>query len=180
VTNLRPVVYCAGLRLGSHDLWDSIWTMYVEATETADRSLLLRALGCTSSTETLDAFLQQSVIDGGAVPDQEKHSVVEAAISSGPEGVERALLFLIASFNDLQQKVTASSGTRRIISALGSGVVTQNHIDLFETFTSKWISIFTPREVQAIESARENIAINLIWRQNILPNVELWLQANIQ
>lgn len=50
----------------------------------------------------------------------------------------------------------------------------------FETFSSKWNLIFTQREVQAIERAREDIAVNLNWLQNILPNVEQWLRYNVQ
>ena len=45
--NLRPVVYCHGVETGSKDEWEFAFRKYQEVNTGAEKSTLLRALGCT-------------------------------------------------------------------------------------------------------------------------------------
>lgn len=52
-TDIRSAVLCSGVKKGGDDEWDAVWNLFVHTTNPTDRPILLDALGCSQSEDTI-------------------------------------------------------------------------------------------------------------------------------
>lgn len=93
---LEEVIYCNGLRgVGRKDEWVDMWQKMQASVEQEERSLIIKALGCSDDEEVMKNFLQASIATNSDVNfgAGERLEVFEAALSSSV-GVKAALEFL--------------------------------------------------------------------------------------
>jgi hypothetical protein len=103
--DVKPTVYCSGLRSGSQATWNSVLNKYGNTTSETDKAAIIQGLGCVEN-EILDSYLMMS-IEGDQIRPRDREAVIRSAISSGPFGIERVLIFLINEFPQLQTRLVS-------------------------------------------------------------------------
>lgn len=59
---LEEVIYCSGLKgVGKKDEWIGLWRRMQNSSDLEERSLIIKALGCTEDDELLKSYLEASL-----------------------------------------------------------------------------------------------------------------------
>jgi len=96
VPNGLERIYCAGLRgVGKQDLFTKIWNIMSNTADTAFKSTLISALGCSDDPVALKAYLDSSIGSGNSVnyTTSERLAVFSAVLTSN-SGLPVAIEFL--------------------------------------------------------------------------------------
>lgn len=97
--NVRDVLYCAALRNGSEDDFQSVWTRMQRSNQSTMRNLLINDLGCSSIATALSEFLNSSLpsLNSNNVSYSygERISVFNSVYQGSIIGLELAVQFLM-------------------------------------------------------------------------------------
>lgn len=55
--DVRSVIYCAGMRDASIDLWNSFWTNYTNSESDSEKSVILKNLACSENDEIIKGYV---------------------------------------------------------------------------------------------------------------------------
>lgn len=102
--NVRDVLYCAALRSGDRNDYESVWNRLLTSSNQDYRNILINALGCTSTNALLHEFLNSSLNSTNA-GDREYRSgehirIFNAVYQSGIQGLNLALPFLSSHLDE--------------------------------------------------------------------------------
>ncbi|KAL1453302.1 hypothetical protein WDU94_007454 [Cyamophila willieti] len=143
--NIKDAVYCMGIKHGSDDEWSKLWNHY-EATDLAsERTAVLNALGCSQDTATLYNYLVKITDPDSNVRSQD-HYVVIRAVLGEKAGLAAGFEFLkkhTASLIDEAKKdetSPAEDNLKSVINLVGSGITTEEEMQLFSTTLSPYTS----------------------------------------
>lgn len=103
--NVRDVLYCAALRSGDRNDYEFVWERMSNYDDQAYRNILINALGCTSTNELLEEFLNSSLNstnsrNGTEYRTGEHIRIFNAVYQSGVQGLNLALPFLITNLEE--------------------------------------------------------------------------------
>lgn len=104
--NMRPWVYCSGLRQGTADDFNFYWARYLETDHASDQLVMIQAAGCTSDTDSLNNFWNAITAPGADnLPDVIRPQDISSAISSAITGNEENTLRSFAWFQANLERV---------------------------------------------------------------------------
>lgn len=86
--NLRPWVYCTGLRNGNNVDFNRLWTKYMADDLAGEKIVLLEAFGCTRDADSLRKYLQHIVADDDSVRSQDFNTALNSATSGNEENTQ--------------------------------------------------------------------------------------------
>ncbi|VVD01641.1 unnamed protein product [Leptidea sinapis] len=82
--NMRPWVYCAGLRQGTAADFNYFWNRYLNEDLAGEIVVMLQAAGCTKDTASLEVFLN-AIVDGQDTVRPQDHSTALSSAVTGNE-----------------------------------------------------------------------------------------------
>ncbi|CAH0605709.1 unnamed protein product [Chrysodeixis includens] len=176
--DIQTLVFCSGLRGGSVENFNFLWSRYLASQDSSEQSILLNALGCTSNAERRAFYLGQVIDDSSPVREQDRHTVVVSVTNASPESTEAALDFVIENFAEIQPRVQGLTGTTNILNAFSRRLTSQEHLDKIKGFSDRYSNIFSAGELASIAGINENIAASITWSKDNAAVVEDWLRAN--
>ncbi|XP_046963149.1 aminopeptidase N-like [Vanessa cardui] len=176
--DIQTTVFCSGLRGGSVDNFNFLWERYLASQDSSEQSILLNALGCTSNETLRDFYLNQVIDKNSSVREQDRHSILVSVINASPEGMERALYFVLEHFATIQQNVQGLTGTTNILNAFARRLTTRDHLVRISTFASRYQNYFTAGETASVNAIIENISASIAWTQRNYNVVNNWLNVN--
>lgn len=92
--NMRPWVYCVGLREGSDDDFNYFWNRYLAEDLASEKVVMLEAAGCTNSQTSLWRYLDAVVALDDAVRPQDYSTAMNSAVSGNEANTMRMFEWL--------------------------------------------------------------------------------------
>ncbi|XP_047984433.1 membrane alanyl aminopeptidase-like [Leguminivora glycinivorella] len=105
--NMRPWVFCEGLRRGSAADFDIFWQKYLENDLSNDKIVMLETAGCTQDEASLQKYLSAIVAMDDSVRPQDYNTALNAAVTGNEVNTMRMFRWLT---NNVAQ-VTAALGS---------------------------------------------------------------------
>ncbi|CAH0703043.1 unnamed protein product [Spodoptera exigua] len=162
--NMRPWVYCGGLRNGNEADFDFFWRRYLDENLSNEKVVMLGAAGCTGNTVALHKFLNVIVSTPSINEDEDiRPQDYSAAISSAVTSNEANTMKVIEWLMNHPQHLDTANGIS-LLSSATSRLLTQSDILRVET----WLNTATQLKAEAIQAARAGIATstaNIQWYQ---------------
>nr|AEO12690.1 aminopeptidase N1 [Ostrinia nubilalis] len=165
--NMRPWVYCTGLRFGDAEDFEFFWNRYLQEDLAGEQIVMLQNAGCTRDEASLRKFLDAIVSQQNIVRDQDFTTALNSAVSKNEYNTMRAFAWLKDNVN---QTTEALGGIATPLSYIVSRLL--NEQDMAEVQT--WLdenqdSIGTAYNtgVNGIASSRNNLA----WSARRMPEV---------
>ncbi|KAH9643222.1 hypothetical protein HF086_012884 [Spodoptera exigua] len=162
--NMRPWVYCGGLRNGNEADFDFFWRRYLDENLSNEKVVMLGAAGCTGNTVALHKFLDVIVSTPSINEDEDiRPQDYSAAISSAVTSNEANTMKVIEWLMNHPQHLDTANGIS-LLSTATSRLLTQSDILRVET----WLNTATQLKAEAIQAARAGIATstaNIQWYQ---------------
>lgn len=107
-SNMRPWVYCAGLRAGDATDFDFFWNKYLNEDLAGEQVVLLQAAGCTSDTASLGRFWE--AITAGEndviIRAQDLSVALSSAITSNEDNTMKSFRWLQVPANLIRTRDT--------------------------------------------------------------------------
>ncbi|CAB3221062.1 unnamed protein product [Arctia plantaginis] len=158
--NMRPWVYCTGLRYGTAEDFTFFWTQYLQEDLASEQVVMLTAAGCTRDQNSLGIFL--NAITAGSndytIRDQDYSTALNSALTSNEENTLVAFEWLQQNF---QRTAAALGSINSPLSTITSRLLNEQQI----TEVSNWLQVNQALIGQSaynsgmngINSARNNI-----------------------
>lgn len=102
--NMRPWVYCVGLRTGNADDFNFFWNRYLNEDLASEQVVMLQVAGCTSDEASLNKFLDAIVAGQDLVRPQDFTTALNSAVGRNEYNTLRV-------FNWLKQNVAQTTNT---------------------------------------------------------------------
>ncbi|KOB73138.1 Aminopeptidase N3 [Operophtera brumata] len=125
--NMRPWVYCAGLRAGDATDFDFFWDKYLEEDLAGEQVVLIQAAGCTSDTDSLGRFWEAITAgdDNVIIRGQDLTTALSSAITANEENTMKSFRWLqvTAWLNQIRETLGESlyqTGLNAIATARGN------------------------------------------------------------
>ncbi|GJQ68130.1 hypothetical protein Trydic_g10715 [Trypoxylus dichotomus] len=171
-SDLKEVVYSAGIKYGGLPEWEHCWSVYNSTTVPSERKLLLKALGVASDPWLLYRYLLET-LDSSKVKPQDVKTVL-AVVAENPEGRLLAWRHLKAYWPTMQSLFGNSTFMMgSLISAVTAHLSTP--YDYYEVST-----YFSGMEVgsaqRALKQSLETIKLNINWVSQNGPEIYTWLR----
>lgn len=99
--DIRPTVYCVGLREGGQGAFDFLWARYLAENVATEQTTILSALGCTNTDATVNALIDRILSD--AVRDQDKSSAFSNTYSHNEENIPRVWNYVTQNHARMQE-----------------------------------------------------------------------------
>nr|AAF07223.1 aminopeptidase N [Manduca sexta] len=99
--NMRPWVYCTGLRYGSAEDFNYFWNRYIVEDLSNEKVVMLEAAGCTRDQASLEKFLNAIVSGNDDVRPQDHSSALSSAITSNDVNTMRAFDWLTKNVDQI-------------------------------------------------------------------------------
>ncbi|XP_060516441.1 endoplasmic reticulum aminopeptidase 1-like isoform X3 [Cylas formicarius] len=175
-SNLKEVVYSAGIKYGGMAEWQHCWNVYNSTTSPSERTLLLKALGVASDPWLLQRYLMETLDKNTIKPQDVK--VVLAVVAANPEGRLLAWRHLKAywpTMHSIFGNATFMMGS--LISAVTAHLSTP--YDYYEVSTY-FNGMNVGAASRALEQSLEIIKLNIHWVQQNEEDIFTWLRKSIK
>ncbi|XP_041970736.1 uncharacterized protein LOC121727124 [Aricia agestis] len=99
--NMRPWVYCSGLRQGDAEDFNFFWDRYLREQLASEIVVMLQAGGCTSDEASLNTFLNAILTNDDIVRPQDYTTALNSAITGNEYNTMRFFEWLKANVNQI-------------------------------------------------------------------------------
>ncbi|XP_075971875.1 membrane alanyl aminopeptidase-like [Anticarsia gemmatalis] len=132
--NMRPWVYCTGLRHGDAADFTFFWNRYVAEDLASEKIVMLQAAGCTNDEASLQAFLNAITAgdDDDTIRPQDYSTALSSAITSNEVNTMRAFNWLT---NNVARTTAALGSISSPLSTITGRLLTEAQI----TQVSAWL-----------------------------------------
>ncbi|XP_052740775.1 membrane alanyl aminopeptidase-like [Bicyclus anynana] len=136
--NMRPWVYCSGLRQGTAEDFNYFWSRYEQEDVASETVVMINAAGCTRDQASLVKFLDAIVyVDNDNdihkyVRPQDWSAAWSSAASGNPENAWRILEWLL---NNIAKVQAANNSAATPISNIASRLQTEQELEAF----TRWL-----------------------------------------
>lgn len=100
--NLRGIVYCNAIKLGSQAEWEFAWQRYLNTDVGSEKELLMSALGCSNEPWILIRYLEWAITEGSGIRKQDSVRVF-SAVSSTVTGQRISYSFLQENWDEIKK-----------------------------------------------------------------------------
>ncbi|XP_069189122.1 aminopeptidase N-like [Procambarus clarkii] len=91
--SLKRIVYCNALAAGEEEEWEFAWNQYLQTNVGSEKSILLRAMGCTKQLWLLSRYLEMAIDPNSGIRKQDSQLVL-ASVAYNDVGRPLAWTFL--------------------------------------------------------------------------------------
>ncbi|XP_073942539.1 putative aminopeptidase-2 [Choristoneura fumiferana] len=123
--NMRPWVYCTGLRLGSAANFDTFWDRYLAEDLASEKVVMLEAAGCTNNQASLEKYLTAIVSGDDSVRSQDFTAALNSAVSGNEANTMRAFYWLR---NNVAQTIETLGSASTLISYITARLLNEQQI----------------------------------------------------
>lgn len=172
--DLQSAIYCNGLRQSESATFTFLLQKMFASNDQAERTLIINALGCSSKSDELDAYLALVLQEDDKLRLQEKFRILAAPLNNGELGLQVMISFIktnylrIIGISESQVKVMLSNIAPRIAST----ALQTEFNELLNQIATMEPSGLTSEEVEAYRTTVNN---NLIWQEKYLDEIHVWL-----
>ncbi|CAH0725373.1 unnamed protein product, partial [Brenthis ino] len=156
--NMRPWVYCSGLRQGNAADFDYFWNRYLNEDLASEIVVMIQAAGCTSDQASLEKFLNAIIDNTNTIRAQDLSTAWSSAVTGNEINAERLFDWLKRNINQVIQNLgSAVTPINNIAVRLRS----ENQLNEFSTWLDQNREILGSAYntgVNGINSTRNNMA----------------------
>ncbi|KPM02452.1 aminopeptidase-like protein 1 [Sarcoptes scabiei] len=171
-TNIRDIVYSAGIEHGTDREWNFSWRKYLNTTIVSEKRLLLGVLGSTRNIHLLSIYLQSS-LNRSLVRPQDFYYVIQN-VARNPYGRDLAWKFVRSNWHTIYEMLGLGSfALDTIVSETTWHFSTEFELNEVRKFFD---SVQIGSGKQALRQSLEKIRANIFWKRNIQPQLIDWLE----
>lgn len=170
--NLKSTVYCYGIASGTSEDWDFLWKQYNTTKVASEKTLILKALACSTEESTLKQYLEKIITSGSGIRAQDGIIVLEEVIQSN-NGLDVALDFFIENFNTKLLEIYPMNQLISEVILLANRISSDEQSNKLKSFMKKNSEILG-KEVQ---NAINILDATMEWNAQYLSEIESWLDG---
>ncbi|XP_077996935.1 endoplasmic reticulum aminopeptidase 2-like [Glandiceps talaboti] len=175
--DLKPIVYCSGVRNGGEEEFNAVWEKYQEASVPTEIRKLLSALSCTKDEDLLQRLLESS-LDDTKIRTQDADSVIISVANNEHNGQNIAWQFFKDNWDELTKRYAGESFTMgKLIKGVISGFNTEEQLQEVRQFFDDHSDAGSG--TRSIQQGIEIIEMNIDWLQNHEDDVTNWFKNNV-
>ncbi|XP_013142035.1 PREDICTED: membrane alanyl aminopeptidase-like [Papilio polytes] len=174
--NMRPWVYCTGLRYGNDADFDYFWNRYLAEDLASEKVVMLEAAGCTNSQASLFKYLDAIVTLDDAVREQDYSTAMNSAVSGNEANTMRMFEWLR---NNVNRTIAAMGSVSTPVSNIAARLLNEQHISQFQA----WLDANREAIGAAYNTGVNGIAAtrtNLQWSSRRIPEMERYFESGYQ
>ncbi|KAL0882639.1 hypothetical protein ABMA27_001074 [Loxostege sticticalis] len=173
-TNLVPVnarryVYCVGLREGNAQDYQFLFQQYQTSENAADMVVILRALGCTRDTESLNHYLGQTLTND-RIRFHDRTNAFAYALQGNTENLPTVLQFLYNNFEKIREEHGGEARFLVNINNVAGYLTNYTHITEFQSWGYRHQAQLGSA-LSNVDSVVNTALNNLRWGNNVVPKV---------
>ncbi|CAH0763600.1 unnamed protein product [Diatraea saccharalis] len=166
--NMRPWVYCVGLREGNAADFDFFWDKYLIEDLASEQVVMLQAAGCTSDQNSLAKFLNAIVDEEEIVRPQDLTTAFNSAVTRNEVNTLRVFEWLK---NNVEKTAAKFESIATPLSYITPRLLTTDDIDQFENWLQENQDIIGATAYQTGISGVSNVRNSLIWSELRTPEI---------
>ncbi|CAK1599082.1 unnamed protein product [Parnassius mnemosyne] len=129
--NMRPWVYCVGLREGTDEDFTHFWNRYLTEDLASEKIVMLEAAGCTNNETSLWRYLDAIVALDDAIRAQDYNTALNSAVSGNEANTMRMFEWLK---NNIAPATTALGSLATPISYIAGRLLNEQQITEFQAW----------------------------------------------
>ncbi|XP_015605963.1 aminopeptidase N [Cephus cinctus] len=173
--DLKSFVYCTGIRAGSEDDWNKMWTRFLETNLFTEYELILAALGCTEDSVLIKRYLNFTISPESKIRRQYRFSAVNAVVNGNPKNHETILDFIDVNIHSIVES-RGYSFLSNMLNAIGQKIYTVEQLAKFRDFIER----HSDHLGDAVEAGQDSISVaenNIAWIEHYAPSIAEWLSV---
>ncbi|CAF4959387.1 unnamed protein product [Pieris macdunnoughi] len=162
--NMRPWVYCNGLRQGTAEDFTFFWNKYLDEQLATEVVVMLTAAGCTKDTAGLETFLSAIINADEIIRPQDVSTALSSAVTSNEENTMKVLNWLNRNIAQVNSRLGSAS---TFVSNIGGRLRNEAQITEFQNWLDgnrEVLGAAYTTGVNSIATTRRNMA----WSANRL------------
>nr|WHB18094.1 membrane alanyl aminopeptidase-like protein [Dioryctria abietella] len=172
--NLRPWVYCTGLRNGDATDFNYFWQRYLAEDLANEQVVMLQAAGCTSDTASLEMFLSAVVADTDDVRPQDYSTAYSNAVAGNEYNTIRVFNWLT---NHFEAANAAFGSLLTPLNSIAGRLLNEEDMTLFTTWVEQnreymGESVYSST-MATVQTARNNLA----WSDARIPELAQYFET---
>ncbi|XP_043289822.1 uncharacterized protein [Venturia canescens] len=172
--NARSAVYCEAIKHGLDDDWQFLFNEYKKSEFSSEKVIILRALGCSRNTSTLNSYLKLAISDDDTVRSQDVNTVLDSVSNADSFGVDAMLDFLTINYRDLWKYYGSWTNVASLFGSVAGKMSTEEQIQKLELF----VNSSTPELIDIKSSLQSAVSVakrNFEWYENHKTSIQVWL-----
>ncbi|KAM3967324.1 aminopeptidase N [Aphomia sociella] len=172
--NMRPWVYCTGLREGNAEDFDYFWNRYLTEDLASEKAVMLETAGCTTDQASLEKFLTAIVTDSDDIRAQDYSTAYSSAVTGNEINTLRV-------FNWLKENHGALNATfgslQTPLNSIANRLLTPEDITEFENWITENNDILGATVYQNVLGTIASTRSNLEWTAKRLPELANYFET---
>uniref|UniRef100_A0A7G3AWD7 Aminopeptidase N n=1 Tax=Lutzomyia longipalpis TaxID=7200 RepID=A0A7G3AWD7_LUTLO len=166
--DIRPTVYCEGLREGGQDAFNFLWQRYLSENVATEQIIILNSLGCTNTDATVNALIDN--ILSSAVRDQDKSSAFSNTYAHNEENIRRVWNYITNNHAKMQTALGSYGSVASYMSGVINRFRTNEELELVKTFINTHGNTFGDAR-ESLNRAVANLEFDLYWDSKYMDHV---------
>uniref|UniRef100_A0A1L8E2T9 Aminopeptidase n=1 Tax=Nyssomyia neivai TaxID=330878 RepID=A0A1L8E2T9_9DIPT len=166
--DIRPTVYCVGLRDGGQDAFNFLWNRYISENVFTEQITILNSLGCTNTDATVNTLIDNILTS--AVRDQDKSSAFTNVYAHNEENIRRVWTYVTANHAKMNTALGGYGSVASYISGLSTRFRTTEELELLKTFINTHGSNFGASR-STLDNAVGNLEFDLYWDSKYMDHI---------
>ncbi|XP_014370421.2 membrane alanyl aminopeptidase-like [Papilio machaon] len=174
--NMRPWVYCTGLRYGTVDDFQYFWKRYLGENLASEKAVMLEAAGCTNSIVSLWQYLDAIVAMDDAVREQDYNTAMNSAVSGNEANTMWMFEWLQKNVN---RTIAAMGSVATPVSYIAGRLLNERQISEFQAWLDdnrNIIGAAYDTGVNGIAAARTNLE----WSARRIPEMDIYFRRGYE
>ncbi|XP_059049701.1 membrane alanyl aminopeptidase-like [Achroia grisella] len=164
--NLRPWVYCVGLRTGTAEDFDLFWERYIEEDLASEKAVMIENAGCTTDQDSLEKFLFAIVSGNDDIRPQDYTTAYNSAVTGNEINTLRVFEWLKQNYEAVDETF---GSLQTPLNSIANRLLTQEDIAEFETWLDDNREIIRESVYNNVKRTVETTRSNLAWTARRLP-----------
>ncbi|XP_055705019.1 aminopeptidase N-like [Phlebotomus papatasi] len=161
--DMRSVVYCNAIRMGSEKEWNFLWDRYLKSNVGTEKIMILSSLACSREVWILSRYLEWSCQEEAGVRKQDMPTVF-SSIAHTEVGYHLAKGYFYENFDKIYEYLGADT-TRldRFVRPLAKEMTTEKELVELTSFVKAHAQQLD-KATQGVKQAIETVEINTQWQ----------------
>nr|QCI02834.1 aminopeptidase N [Chilo infuscatellus] len=171
--NMRPWVYCIGLREGGVAEFDFFWEQYLKEDLASEQVVMIQAAGCTTDKNSLEKFLNAIVDETEIIRPQDTNTAFSSAVSRNEINTKIVFEWLKNNID----KVAATFGSvQSPLNSIAARLLTEAEINEFETWLEQNQEIIGSPAFTSGMNGAASARSNLAWSVERTPELVIFFE----
>lgn len=168
--DLQSAIYCNGLRTANQATYDFFIQKMLASEDQAERTLIIAALGCSTSSERLNSLLGMA-LEANTVRLQEKFRILTAPLNSGDVALRTLIDFIRANYVAIN--TIADNQARSMVANLAPRITLFTQADFTRLLTFLQTNgVLTETQVASYSAS---VTSNVLWMTRNADEIGNWL-----